>query len=202
MADILGSVFGGAKSQTQKTTPDAQARELNKLKLSELSGLFGNMNFADLANEFPELYSLSGTSEDIFGGITDDSNILSLQDYMDLGMSASNNYISQIAKPNIMSSMALMGMESSGAVPEAIAKASAEYALPFISSLPQAANTITQNRSNIFSMSDIPRQLGAENLMRKTGVLTTGLTGIPFSPGSTQKGKESQQPLFGLFGQG
>ena len=227
------------------------------------------------------------------------------------------DYISKIALPQILSTAALQGLEGGGFVPESIARAGAEIALPlsqqlqdfylqrgqlgvqaalggqslaenrtqqllqalqsggqlaatqqqqnlqgqlgggalaneqqqlalqallgggqlsqqFTQGLPQASslfsllpgqqnllqgqyiNTLTSNLSpftqrdvglgqraaTLFPLADYSRALQEQDVLRQQGVVTTGLTGLPFTPGSSTTGRQSSQPLFNFFGQG
>jgi hypothetical protein len=68
---------------------------------------------------------------------------------LELGIGQTGNYIDQIATPRLNQALALQGLESGGAVPSSIARATAEYALPFLQSIENAygsnvANTLAQ----------------------------------------------------------
>jgi len=182
------------------------------------------------------------------------------------------NYINRIATPQLNQQMALQGMEGSGAVPTAIAGATAQYAGPMVQQLTQdymnqgmSAQTAAQQAqaalgqqymgqvgqayqnlasnqaalysqgigtggafaqslpgaqqtlgmlpeqvraaragvaSSLFPMADYSRGLQEQELGRRTGLFTTALTGIPYTPSTTTTGRQSQQPLFNFFGQG
>lgn len=214
MGDVLGSIFGGARGTTATQTPDPQAQAFNRLKLEQLQALFAGTPYSSFA--YPnDAYSPSPDVADLYKSAnnTDLSNLMSLDDYIKMGFDKTRNYVSQIAIPEIMSQLALSGLESSGAVPEAIAKATAGIGLPFVQSLPAASAALTaakpqamlmnaQRASTLFPMADYSRLLRESDLLRRQGVVTTGLTGLPFTPGSTTQQRQSQQPLFGLFGQG
>jgi hypothetical protein len=199
MGDILSGVFGGGERKEERVKPDPIAQALNDLRLQELQNLFGQFSFADMARTRPDIYKMSAMSKDLLERAVDPSNILSLEDFMSLGLDQTSNYISEIATPQILSAMNLQGLEGSGAVPEAIAKATAEAGLPFIQGLPQAANMFTNQANTLFTMSDFPRMLRQDDLLRQQGVLTTGLTGLPFTPGSSTLSATRQPSLFENF---
>jgi len=223
MGAVLNSIFGGGGRQEQQVTPDPTQQALNQIRLDELSDLFRNFDFSDFARP-NELISTPGADtqdilSDIPGNIqrvtdfADSTELLDINDYLDLGLDEAGNFISQVATPQILSGAALQGLESSGAVPEAIAKATAGIALPFLSTLPGAQAQFTQTGANIaglpgaFSTSmlpftDVPRNLQQQDFLRQQGVLQTGLTGLPFQPGSETTGRDQQLPLFNLFGGG
>ncbi len=54
----------------------------------------------------------------------------------------------------------------------------------------------------MLDMSMLPQQLKQQDFMRQQGVVTTGLTGIPFAPGATTEGGTSSMPLWNMFGMG
>lgn len=252
MGDVLSGIFGSGGKTTGTTTPDPTAQALNKLRLEQLQGLFANAGIGGFAQP-NAAYTPSAGVSDLYGTVAlsdvspitgavgsalnapvDRSNLMSLQDYINLGMDTSRGYISQIATPQIMSMMALQGLEGGGAVPEAIAKATAGIGLPFVQSLPGASETLSllpgrqdllrsqnagtlagmlnpytqrdvglaQRAGGLFNFADYGRQLQEQDLLRQQGVVTTGLTGLPFTPGSSTEGKKSSQPLFNFFGQG
>jgi hypothetical protein len=191
--------------------------------------------------------------------------------YSDL-VNAGSNYLNRIAAPTAMQAAALQGMEGSGAVPTAIANASAQFSGPamqqlvgqymqagldinqaanaaqaqlgsqymgqqaatlgdygktqaslfgqgmqsgnqFIQSLPGASQTLSmipeqqralraQTAGTLFPMADYARGLREQELAGRRGMFQTALTGIPYTPETTTKGRQSQQPLFNFFGQG
>lgn len=191
---------------------------------------------------------------------------------MQSGLDASRNYISQIATPQIQSAMALQGLEQGGAVPAAIARATAESIMPYMQGLNQQfmaeqsglsqaniANTQQSSlarlateaqlqsqfnagqqaagqqyaggRANVFGSLpgvysnlamlpyqqagafgsiasnllptlDYQRSLNEQDLLRRQGLFTTGLTGIPYTPSGQTRQSTSSQPLFNWFGQG
>ena len=229
MGDILAGVFGGGQQQSQTTTPDPNAQALNELRRSELTNLFAG----DRYNAFVQpndAYRPGGQSYDLLdrsildfntsGGPADTTDLLSLDQYIKLGLDQAQNYITQIAKPEILSQAVLSGLESGGAPQEALAKATAQIGLPFVQGLPQASSTLTLTpqqanltkaqagatrtgqATSLFPLTDFSRSLQAEDVNRRQGILTSGLTGLPFSPGQSTKGSTSQQPLFNFFGQG
>jgi len=60
----------------------------------------------------------------------------------------------------------------------------------------------SQATQGLMSMADYQRSLNEQNLMRQQQMALTGLTGIPYNPGSVQTGVQRQPPLFGFFGYG
>lgn len=227
MGDVLSGLFGGGSRTEGTTTPDPTSQRMNAMRMRELSQLFGVMPFSSFAYPNPDgAYTPSPGVSELYDSASlvntpiDRSNIMSLQDYINMGMDSTGNYISQIATPQIMSTMALQGLEGSGAVPEAIARATAGIGLPFVQSLPGASATSSllpgqqdlqrsqvnlqsaQRAGSLFNFSDYGRQLQEQDLLRRQGVVTTGLTGLPFTPGSSTEGRKSSQPLFNWFGQG
>lgn len=67
---------------------------------------------------------------------------------IELGVGATGNYIDQIATPRLNAALALQGLESGGAVPAAIARATAEHALPYLQSIEGAYSTNQANTLN------------------------------------------------------
>lgn len=61
---------------------------------------------------------------------------------------------------------------------------------------------LAQRAATLFPMADYGRALQEQDFLRRQGVVTTGLTGIPFTPGSSGVQKQSSQPFFNFFGQG
>ncbi len=108
------------------------------------------------------------------------------------------DYMRDIASPEIMSSLAMQGMEGSGALPESLAKAGAQYGLQYLQALP----AVTQAQSQMVNLSDMPRQLREQDYLRRQGVVTTGLTGLPYTPTINKEGDENSLPLFHMFGSG
>lgn len=232
MGDALGGIFGAGGRQTQTTVPDEASRELNNLRRNQLLQLFTpERPYSSFASENPnnayrrdaQAVDLTDTALADFksgGQEADFSDLISLDDYIKLGLDQAQNYISQIASPEILSQAALSGLESGGAPQEALAKATAQIGLPFVQSIPGASIGLTQARpqanlttaqtgavrtsqaAQLFPLTDFGRSLRAEDVNRQQGILTSGLTGLPFSPGSSTTGRTSQQPLFNFFGQG
>lgn len=227
----------------------------------EVSDLYGTATLSDVS---PFVNTLTDTSSGLWeaanASLIDNAsnlerfgpqpnNLMTLQDYIQAGLDAGNSYMSQIATPQIMSTMALQGLENGGAPLEALARASAEVAMPFVQSLPAAGAAfeatrlaspiaraqqiaqmystygnlagnagqlglagltgstgrdvgLAQRASGLFNFADYSRQLQEQDLLRRQGVVTTGLTGLPFTPGSSTEGRKSSQPLFNWFGQG
>ena len=227
----LGTLFGSGQRQSQTTTPDANAQALNFLRKDQLQYLFGQSPYASFAGANPggayvpgqgTLDLIQGATGEYAagGGPADTSDLLSLDEYIKLGLDQAQNYITQIASPEILSQAALSGLESGGAPQEALAKATAQIGLPFVQGLPQASSTLTLTpqqanltkaqagatrtgqATSLFPLADFGRSLQAEDVNRRQGILTSGLTGLPFSPGQSTKGSTNQQPLFNFFGQG
>lgn len=222
MGDILSGVFGSGQRTTAETKPDAISQQLNNLRLRQLTQLFGTSAYGDYALPRSDIYTPTQASTDLIKQATeptqfDFSNLLNLDDYIKLGLDQSQNYITQIARPEILSQLSLAGLESSGAAPEAIAKATAQIGLPFVQGLPQASIGLTsaqnllpaqlgltnaQRATTLFPLTDFGRSLQEQDLLRQQGVVTTGLTGLPFTPGQSTAQRQSSQPLFNFFGQG
>lgn len=227
MGDVLSGIFGGGSRTTQSTEPDAISQQMNAMRLEQLQALFGAMGYGQFSlPRTSDVYAPSPAVGDLYNSAAmssepiDRSNVMSLDDYIKMGMDAGSNYISEIATPQIMSSMALQGLEGSGAVSEALAKATAGIGLPFVQGLPGASQTLSmlpgqqdllrgqkdllyaQRAGGLFNFADYGRSLQEQDYLRQQGVVTTGLTGLPFTPGSDTVGKKSSQPLFNWFGQG
>ena len=217
MGDILGGIFGGAKNVSQTLTPDPISQKLNELRLQQLQQLFAGSPYANFAqSNLNNAYTPSPAVGDLYKTATavpNLDNLMSFDDYKRLGLDVSSNYISQIAKPEIMSTMVQQGLEGGGAVSEALAKASAQYSLPFIQSLPQASMGLTmtpfqarqsqaQRAQTLMPIADYDRMLKEQDLLRQQSVVTTGLTGLPYTPTTSTQGKQQTPPLFGFFGQG
>jgi hypothetical protein len=69
----------------------------------------------------------------------------SRQRALDLGLGATGNYISNIATPRIMQELSLAGLERGGGISDAIARATAEVAIPYLQSIEQLYGTNTAN---------------------------------------------------------
>jgi hypothetical protein len=210
MGDVLGALFGGGERQTQTTTPDPIAQELNRLRLGQLSSLFSVAPVSQYGSPRPDIYSPSSNVTDLFNEATStNADLFSYDDYLDLGLDETRNYISRVATPEILSSAALAGLESGGVVPESIARATAQIGLPFVQGLPQASLAPfqqnlarSQRAQTLFPIADYGRSLREQDFLRQQGVVQTGLTGLPFTPGTSATGRTGSQPLFNFFGQG
>lgn len=203
MGDILGGVFGGGEQKEQETKPTAEARQANKLKLAELRRIYGSgVSLADFTGKQRQNYTVSRDTQRLIDKATNPSNMMSLDEYLKRGTDAGKGYMSKIASPEIMAQLSLQGMERSGAAPEALAKASAGMALPFLGSIPSFMTGSAQQAQTLAGLNDMPRQLRVEDSMRRQGLMTTAFTGIPFSPGSQTQGGTSSLPLFNMFGMG
>ncbi len=217
MGDALGAVFGSGQNTDTSSEPTGTSSELNNLRLQQLQQLFSTSSLSDFSGDRSGTgaYNTSPAVANLMSGVSnpDLSNLMSFSDYQNLGMDASNNYINRIAAPQINSAMSLQGLEGGGAVPESIANATAQYALPFIQSLPGASTALTlagpqaralnaQSAMAMFPIADQPRALAERNLLRRQGVTETGFTGLPYTPSTTGTSDRSSQPLFNWFGQG
>ena len=239
MGDILGSIFGGAKNTSQTITPDPISQKLNDLRLQQLSQLFAGSPYSNFAqSNLNNAYTPSPAVGDLYKTATDApnlDNLMSFDDYKKLGLSqldnykklgldSTSNYISQIAKPQIMSTAVQQGLEGGGYVPEALAKGTAQAGLPFIQNLGQMISQFTQSlpgasagltmvpfqarqaqaqrAQTLMPIADYDRMLREQDLLRQQGVVTTGLTGLPYTPTTSTQGKQQQPPLFGFLGQG
>lgn len=204
MGSVLGGVFGGGQQQESKTEVDPITQEMNRMRRDQLSQLFGAAPVSSFAKESKNagLYDLDKQTQQLIDWFSSDRNIMSLDQYMKAGLDEGSNYISQVATPEILSTANLQGLEGSGMVPEAIAKATAGIALPFLQGIPGFTSAQAQQAQGLVGMSDLPRQLKVEDLLRRQGVVTSGLTGIPFAPSSETKGGTASLPLFNLFGMG
>jgi hypothetical protein len=265
IGDVMNQGLGTAASTAQA----AQAGDWSAYGTA-LGGLEGSTNAALAGTEANRQAALAQREADYargMGNITD----------------TSRNYINRIATPQLQQQMALQGMEGSGALPTAIAQATAQYAGPmvqqlmseymnqgmsaqqaaasaqaaigqqamqtgaglggqymgqvgqtyqnlagnqaalygqgigtggaFAQTLPGAQQSVamlpTQIQagragiaSSMFPMADYSRGLQEQELARRTGLFTTGLTGIPYTPSTTVTGAQRQQPLWNFFGQG
>jgi hypothetical protein len=240
MGDILSSIFGGGGTQTTDQTVDPTTQSLNALKLLQSSYLFNDT--PNLLNSFAQpksdIYTGSPAVDNLFAtaqqpspdipttGINYD-NLMSLADYIDLGINQGSNYINQVATPQILQTAALQGLDRGGAVPEAIAKATAGIGLPFVQSLPGASTSLftapaqaeltranrfltgaqtdltNANRATtLLPFADFNRSLSERDLLRQQGVVGTAFTGLPYTPSVGTDTSKNQQPLFNFFGQG
>jgi hypothetical protein len=216
MGDVLTGVFGGGQQTNQTTKPDATAGALNQLRLDQTRDLFSQYGFGSFIGPDATAYQPTLQGQAISAEVSnppDLSNLLSLDDYIKLGLDQAQNYITQIATPEILSNAALQGLDRGGAVPAAIAKATAQVGLPFVQGLPAASTALTlapqqaallksQNAQTQLPIADYQRTLQEADLNRRQGILNTAYTGLPFTPGSTTKGGTSSLPLFNLFGFG
>lgn len=200
MGGVLTSIFGGGGTTKESVTATQETKQLDQLRLQQLQQLFGITPYSEFAGERPDIYSPTAATQDLIDKTS--GNLMSLQDYIDLGIGEGKNYISKVATPQIMQSAALQGLEGGGYVPEAIGKATAGIALPFLQSLPNMQQAFASSAQGLLPITDFSRALQEADLTRRQGVVTTGLAGIPFQPETTTKGRQSQQPLFNFFGQG
>jgi hypothetical protein len=235
--------------------------------LNRAEGTYGDTQ-AHTRNAFDEAVGLSDVNRARSMGTREADYA---RGYSDL-VGAGTNFINRIATPQAMQAAALQGMEGSGAVPTAIANASAQFSGPamqqlvaqymqagldinqatqaaqtqlgsqymgqqaetanqymgtqaglygqglqagnqFIQSLPGASTSLSllpeqqralraQTATTLFPMADYSRGLREQELAGRRGMFQTALTGIPYTPETTTKGKQAQQPLFNFFGQG
>lgn len=94
---------------------------------------------------------------------------------LELGLNTTGNYIDQIATPRLNAALALQGLESSGAVPAAIARATAETAMPYLQSI---ENTYGTNQANTVNrLLEIQAALGSD-VMKLDNATLSQLTGI------------------------
>ena len=227
MGDALGGIFGSGGKQTTDVTLDPQSEAANKLRLQQLQSLFSTTPLnafavprADIYTGSPSVDALFATANTGVGKDADLSNLMSFDDYVKMGLDEGSNYINKVAKPEIIQIAALQGLESGGFVEEAIAKATAGIALPFLQGLPSAsaalttagpqANVLTSQRDVLgaqraqvlFPLADYQRALSQEDFLRQQQVSLAGLTGIPFTAATDTTAKKSSQPFFNFFGQG
>jgi hypothetical protein len=107
-----------------------------------------------------------------------------------MALDEGGNYISQVATPEIMQQAALQGLEGGGYVPEAIGKATAGIALPFLQGLPAASATLTEaparvralnanTASSLLPLADYQGGLNRADYARQQSVALAGLTEQP-----------------------
>ena len=201
MGGVLTSVLGGGGRTTEKVEATAETKALDQLRLQQLQQLFGITPYSEFAGERPDIYSPGTATQDLMNRVSS-NDLMSVQDYIDLALNEGKNYISQVATPQIMQSAALQGLEGGGYVPEAIGKATAGIALPFLQSLPNMQQSFVSSAQGLFPITDFNRALREADLTRRQGVVTTGLAGIPFQPETTTHAVQKSAPLFNFFGQG
>ena len=210
MGSIIGGVAGGGEQQKQKVTPDAQAQAMNRLRIQELSNLFAQSPYAGFAQPGSDAYRPSPETMGLINQFTDPRPVTYAARVSTARLAGRVRPCSVLYErdrtPEIMNTMALSGLESGGAVSEALAKAGAGVAMPYLTSLmgnlPGVQQTMQMGQGQMMGFSDLPRSLQAEDLLRRQGVVQTGLTGLPFTPGQTSKGGTSSLPLWNLFGTG
>lgn len=84
------------------------------------------------------------------------------------GEGAISDYITRIATPRLKQELALQGLESGGAVPTAIARASAEQAVPFLQAIEQLYGTnVAQQLAQYMS---VQGTLGQQGLTTQAGI--------------------------------
>lgn len=237
MGDVLSGVFGGGGSQDTTQTADPISTALNDLRYRQAATLFNVASPSEFGQR-SDVYTGAPAVDNLFAtaqqpspsipttGVNYD-NLMSLADYIDLGINQGSNYINQVATPQILQTAALQGLDRGGVVPEAIAKATAGIALPFLQGLPSASATLLNagpqaeatrasrfltgaqtdltgaNRAaTLLPFADYNRSLQERDLLRRQGFTGTALTGLPYTPTVNTDTSKNQQPLFNFFGQG
>ena len=217
MGDVGTSIFGSGSATDTTSEPTGESKELNELRLAQLKELFSTGSLSSYATDKTETgaYSTTPAVDALLADAsdTDLSNLMSLDEYKEAGYGATADYVNRISKPAINQAAALQGLESSGATQEAIANASAKENLDFVKTLPAASESLTlagpkaklldaETAAALYPLADQPRSLKEKNLLRQQGLLETGLTGLPFTPGTAGTSDKNTQPLFNWFGQG
>jgi len=122
---------------------------------------------------------------------------------LELGLGATGNYIDQIATPRLNAALALQGLESSGAVPAAIARATAETAMPYLQGIEGAYSTNQANTLNSLmglrgeltgNRTALDNALAQELMQLQTGVNTNTQN---LQTGAAQTAQESNAALGG-----
>ena len=208
MADTLGFITGGGSREQQTFEPGPIQEAFNQLRLDQLEALFADIPFSEYGAPQPSLFRPSREASDVIANALSlgDSSLLDIEDYISMGLDEASNFISEVATPQIMSQATLQGLEGGGYVPDAIARATAGVALPFLSTLPSAnlsfATAPGARASSLLPLADFPRMLSESDFLRRQGVATTGLTGLPFQPRYTQAGFTRQpsaiENIFGI----
>jgi hypothetical protein len=221
MADILTAITGGGSRQKQgeQTLPDPVAQSMNQMRFDQLRTMFERGGGAPaFAGAMPDIFSMTGDESRFRGQAMNQAGTpgMGTQDWLTSSMQmvspAAGSLLSNITAPAIQNQMSLAGLGRSGAGTEALARAGMEMALPMAMQLsqqmPQA--DIALRGANLdrmmtgMNLGAIPRQLAQEDILRRQGLMTTGLTGIPFTPGSSSKqtGEMRQKSIFeGMFKQ-
>lgn len=216
MGSALSGIFGGGQEQSTEQTLDPTTQALNRMRLGQLQGLFGETPLSNYGQPQPDIFTASPAVNDLFqqaNAAPDLSNLMSLQQYIQMGLDEGSNFISQVATPEIMQQAALQGLEGGGYVPEAIARATAGIAMPFLQNLPGASATLTetparvrglnaQTASTLMPLADYQGGLNRLDFGRQQSVALAGLTGIPYQASVNTTQDQSQQPFFNFFGQG
>lgn len=216
MADIGTSIFGSGGSQSTDNTLDPHTAAANRLRLEQLRGLFTDTPLSTFGTPQSDIYTGAPAVDALFSTAqqgADLSNLMSFDDYLKLGLDQGSNYINKVAKPEIMQTAALQGLDQGGFVADAIARATAGIALPFLQTLPQASAQLTtagpqanllgaQRAQTLFPLADYGRGLKQADFERQQQVSLAGLTGIPFTPVQDSTQDRNSQPLFNFFGQG
>ena len=150
-----GTGSGAFMQPSDAYTPSPQVDQLLQQAMgpSDTTNNFTLSNYMDLGNRNDTLFnnSLANVVDNTREGLAE-SNARYMAEYtraMQSGLDTSSNFISQIATPQIMQQMALQGLEGGGAVPQAIAKATAETSLPMWQQLAQMAQQFLQEQGGI-----------------------------------------------------
>lgn len=173
--DSAGGMFNNIYGLNQGEFGNAYGRNADEFanayqrNQDQYSGVSGG-NVADYN-------ALLGTNRDIFGQA------------MSQGLNSTSNYINQVATPAIMQQMALAGLDSSGAVPMALSRATAEAGLPLMQSLlPAYMGEQAGLGQNFMGMQGA---LG-QNLMGMQGQLSQGYMGEQGQLGGQYLGRQGE----------
>lgn len=216
MGDLGSMLFGSGQRQSTDQTLDPVTQQANQLRLSQLQGLFSDTPLSTYGQPQTDIFTASPAVNDLFqqaNAQPDLSNLMSLDQYIQMGLDEGSNFISQVATPEIMQQAALQGLEGGGYVPEAIARATAGIAMPFLQNLPGASATLTetparvrglnaQTAGSLLPLADYQGGLNRLDFGRQQSVALAGLTGIPYQAAVDTNQRQSTQPLFNFFGQG
>ena len=104
-------------------------------------------------------------------------------------------------------------VQSEGQLRQQYANTRGNLGIGFTESLPGASAGLTAapfqarqaqatRAQTLMPIADYNRMVKEQDLLRQQGVVTTGLTGLPYTPTTSTQGKQSTPPLFGFFGQG
>jgi len=118
------------------------------------ANIFGqNLSLADTATQGGLNTNIANYLRSLGIADTDTLRSLGVQEAargraLDLGIGTTGNYIDRIATPRINQALTLQGLESGGAVPAAIARATAETAMPFLQSIENGYSSNVANTLN------------------------------------------------------